>query len=49
MTGVQTCALPIFVLRQKETFGEIVVRKHKMFDVVFQSEEPMMAVDEGYV
>ncbi|MBI3698344.1 MAG: segregation/condensation protein A [Acidobacteria bacterium] len=37
------------VLRQKETFGEIVVRKHKMFDVVFQSEEPMMAVDEGYV
>ena len=37
------------VQRQKETFGEIVVRKHKMFDVVFQSEEPMMAVDEGYV
>ena len=37
------------VLRQKETFGEIVIRKHKMFDLIFQSDEPMMAVDEGYV
>ena len=36
------------VLRQKETFGEIVIRKHKMFDVVFQSQEPILAVDEGY-
>jgi segregation and condensation protein A len=36
-------------LRQKETFGEIVIRKHKMFDTVFQSEEPILAVDEGYV
>jgi segregation and condensation protein A len=37
------------VLRQKDTFGEIVIRKHKMFDVVFQAGEPIMAVDEGYV
>ena len=37
------------VLRQKQTFGEIIIRKHKMFDVVFQSEEPIMAIDEGYV
>ncbi len=36
------------VLRQKDTFGEIVIRKHKMFDVVFQSQEPILAVDEGY-
>jgi segregation and condensation protein A len=37
------------LLRQKEVFGEIVVRKHKMFDVVFESEEPLVTVDEGYV
>jgi segregation and condensation protein A len=37
------------ILRQKEVFGEIVMRKHKMFDVVFESEEPIVAVDEEYV
>ena len=37
------------VLRQKDTYGEIVIRKHKLFDTVFQSEEPIVAVDEGYV
>jgi segregation and condensation protein A len=37
------------ILRQKEVFGEIVMRKHKMFDVVFETEEPIVAVDEGYV
>ncbi|HYM12644.1 MAG TPA: segregation/condensation protein A [Bryobacterales bacterium] len=37
------------LLRQKETFGDVLIRKHKMFDVIFQSEEPIMAVDEGYV
>jgi len=37
------------VLRQKDTFGEILIRKHKMFDTIFEGDEPMMAVDEGYV
>ena len=37
------------VLRQQDTYGEIVIRKHKMFDTVFQTDEPMLAVDEGYV
>ena len=37
------------ILRQKEVFGEIVMRKHKLFDVVFETEEPILAVDEGYV
>lgn len=37
------------LLRQKEVFGEIVIRKHKLFDVVFETEEPMVAVDEEYV
>lgn len=37
------------LLRQKEVFGEIVIRKHKLFDVVFETEEPMAAVDEEYV
>ena len=49
LTVLELVRMHAIVLRQKETFGEIVVRKHKMFDVVFQSEEPMMAVDEGYV
>jgi segregation and condensation protein A len=37
------------ILRQKEVFGEILMRKHKMFDLVFESEEPIVAVDEEYV
>ncbi|MBI3664739.1 MAG: segregation/condensation protein A [Acidobacteria bacterium] len=37
------------LLRQKAAFGEIIVKKHKMFDVIFSSEEPILAVDEGYV
>ncbi len=37
------------LLRQKEVFGEIVIRKHKLFDVVFETEEPAAAVDEDYV
>jgi len=37
------------LLRQKDTFGDIVIRKHKMFDVVFESDEPVSAVDEHYV
>ena len=36
------------VLRQDELFGEIVVRKHKMFDVVFSSDEPLLAVEAEY-
>jgi segregation and condensation protein A len=37
------------LLRQSEVFGEIVIRKHKLFDVVFETEEPIVAVDEEYV
>ena len=36
------------ILRQDELFGEIVVRKHKMFDVVFSSEQPLLAVEAEY-
>ena len=36
------------VLRQQETFGPILIRKHKLFDVVFSAEEPILAVDERY-
>lgn len=31
------------VLRQKDLFGDILVRKHKMFDVVFSQEEALFA------
>jgi segregation and condensation protein A len=37
------------LLRQKETFGEILVKKHKMFDLVFSSEEPILAAEGEYV
>ena len=37
------------LLRQKETFGPIRIHKHKMFNQVFESEQPIAAVDEGYV
>ena len=36
------------VLRQKKLFGEIVIRKHKMFDTVFAQEESFYAVAQEY-
>lgn len=36
------------ILRQKELFGEIVIRKHKMFDAVFNEEGPLTAPDAEY-
>jgi segregation and condensation protein A len=36
------------ILRQQEEFGEIQIRKHKMFDVVFSTEEPLLAAEGEY-
>ena len=36
------------LLRQNEAFGSIVVRKHKMFDVVFSEGGPVTAADAEY-
>jgi segregation and condensation protein A len=36
------------VLRQKDLFGDILVRKHKMFDVVFSEQESLFAADGEY-
>jgi segregation and condensation protein A len=36
------------LLRQSEAFGEIQIRKHKMFDVVFSTDEPMLAAEGEY-
>jgi segregation and condensation protein A len=36
------------LLRQNEMFGSIVIRKHKMFDVVFSGGDPMTAADAEY-
>src|ERR1035437_10242723 len=38
--------LQAVLVRQKELFGEIVLYKHKMFDVVF--EGPQRAIDQDY-
>ena len=35
-------------LRQSETFGSIVLRKHKMFDTVFNEDGPLTAADAEY-
>jgi len=35
-------------LRQPETFGAIVLRKHKMFDTVFNEDGPLTAADAEY-
>ena len=40
--------LQAVVLVQSQLFGEIVVKKHKMFDAVFSGEEPMTKIDEQY-
>lgn len=36
------------LLRQSEVFGEIIIRKHKLFDVVFSSEEPLLVAEGEY-
>ncbi len=36
------------VLRQSQLFGEIVLKKHKMFDVVFSTEEPLLVAEGEY-
>jgi segregation and condensation protein A len=36
------------ILRQKELFGEIMIRKHKMFDTVFNEEESFYSVSQEY-
>jgi segregation and condensation protein A len=36
------------LLRQSQQFGEIEIRKHKLFDVVFSTEEPMLAAEGEY-
>ncbi len=36
------------VLVQQQLFGEILLRKHKMFDVVFSGGDPMKEIDEQY-
>ena len=48
--------LQAIVLMQQKQFGEIVLRKHKMFDVVFSGgesigealPEPLRRIDEEY-
>ena len=36
------------VVAQKELFGEIALQRHKQFDTVFASGQPMMAVEKDY-
>jgi segregation and condensation protein A len=36
------------LLRQPQAFGEIQIRKHKMFDVVFSTDEPLLVAEGEY-
>jgi segregation and condensation protein A len=36
------------LLRQSQAFGEIQIRKHKMFDVVFSTDEPLLVAEGEY-
>jgi segregation and condensation protein A len=36
------------VLMQKDLFGEIAIKKHKLFESVFAGEEPAIAIEEDY-
>lgn len=37
------------MLRQRKLFGEIVIRKHKMFDVVFSKDDPLVTAEGEYL
>lgn len=34
---------------QKDLFGEIALQRHKMFDTVFSSDQPIIAVEKDYI
>ena len=36
------------ILRQKQVFGEVLIRKHKMFDTVFSDEDSFYTVSQEY-
>jgi len=36
------------VITQKDLFGEIALERHKLFDTVFSSEQPMIAIEKDY-
>jgi segregation and condensation protein A len=36
------------VVLQRELFGEIALRRHKLFDAVFATGEPIIAIEKDY-
>ncbi len=40
--------LQAVVVLQKDLFGEIAVQRHKQFEAVFASEQPMIAIEKDY-
>jgi segregation and condensation protein A len=36
------------MVAQADLFGEIVLRRHRMFDAVFAADEPAMAIEREY-
>jgi segregation and condensation protein A len=37
------------VLVQQDLFGEIALQRHKLFDTVFASEQPIIAIEKDYI
>jgi segregation and condensation protein A len=40
--------LQAVVVVQKDLFGEIALRRHKLFDAVFASDQPISAIETEY-
>ena len=40
--------LQAVVVAQTDLFGEIVLRRHRMFDTVFAADEPAIAIEREY-
>ena len=36
------------MVAQTDLFGEIVLRRHRMFDEVFAADQPAMAIEKEY-
>lgn len=45
---LETVKLQAVVVAQEDLFGEIVLRRHRMFDTVFAADEPAIAIEKEY-
>ena len=49
LAALEMVKLQAVVVAQKELFGEIALERHKNFDAVFASDQPMIAIEKDYI